>query len=224
MNRNLKITILISAVVHILAFSFIIVTNNSNDNIKIKSYSKLKFLGPLLKKTAFDIMIESMNPNFITSYTENILFEGSDVKIEPLEKNRVAYSAESRNNNIALIENKILDVIAGQKNIPDFLIKTFKQKSFSNEKKERNVVYKPSEPFILKGLYGDSSVFTMRVKVFISKDGTINSVEPVTTTGNSETDMILIKYVRNWIFESGSIGNDFSESEIIDVSVDTKTR
>ena len=71
MSRNFRIALLISLGIHIFCMSIITITNPVVRE-KMKSYSRVNFLGPLLRKTAFDIMLENANPVVRTTYRHMI--------------------------------------------------------------------------------------------------------------------------------------------------------
>jgi outer membrane biosynthesis protein TonB len=53
----------------------------------------------------------------------------------------------------------------------------------------------------MRGLYGDREKYKIKIRLLISAGGNIKKMEPVTTTGFPEVDIIVSKFVKGWIFE-----------------------
>ncbi len=66
-NRNLRIALLISLGAHIIAMSAVTIIAPI-EHARLHPYTRVDFLGPILKKTAFDIMLENVNPLAQTMY------------------------------------------------------------------------------------------------------------------------------------------------------------
>lgn len=121
MSRNFRMALMISIGVHIFFMSAVVIINPAARE-KIGSLTRVDFLGPLLKKTAFDIMLESANPVVRTSYSHLPL----DSRIEPLEaappQRRVLAEELSRYYLDESAEVSILHFLADAKTIPAFLL------------------------------------------------------------------------------------------------------
>jgi hypothetical protein len=227
-GRNLRIALLISLGVHIVGMSAVTIIA-PDDFKKARPYTRVDFLGPILKKTAFDIMLENISPAAITTYRYMFLSPRSgDLKIAiPKRKSTIQEFPEYLENSMDAL---VMDFLESSKSVPDFGLdlgmNNFMLGKWGNEDvkgtNERNVIYRPEAPSIMRALYGDEDTFKIRVKVLIGRDGNIKKVEPLTTTGYPRLDITASKFVRGWIFEPSKDAIAADEWQEVDVILNTR--
>lgn len=127
MSRNLRITLLISLGVHILAMSIVTIVAPEGAG-RMRPYPRVDFLGPILRKTAFDIMIESINPVAKTTYWDTDLMPQSaylEVAVSKREFTIQEFPQHLENS----IDALVIDFLEDSKIVPDF-ISGFKRDDF----------------------------------------------------------------------------------------------
>ena len=219
-SRALTIALVISLGVHIFAMSMVTIVTPEGRG-RMKPYTRVDFLGPILKKTAFDIMLENVKPVFTTTYqVTGIVPQSGYLKVVvPKRKATLPEMPKYFERNM---DSSIEGFLTGDKIVPDldFGFSTFTEESWKEGASTsimREVIYKPEAPLIMSGVYGDKDVFRVKVKVLISPSGNVKKTESVTTTGYPQLDITAFKFVKGWIFEpkEGAIGDEWQEVEVV---------
>ncbi len=202
MNRNFRIALMMSMGIHVFFMSAVVIVNPAPRQ-KIKPYINVDFLGPLLKKTAFDIMLESANPVVKTNYTHAPLVPASGYLEAPAPERQALAEEFSRYYLLKDPEPLVLNSLAAPKSVPEFLLRFESDLYFlaKEDRGERRLIYKPAPTVFMKGFCGVENAFTIKVRVLISAEGLVKVAEPLTASGHPQLDMIATKYVRSWIFE-----------------------
>jgi len=225
-TRNLTIALIISFGLHIIFMSAVLL-KTPDDFGRIRSYTRVDFLGPILKKTAFDIMLENADPLMKTTYRYKDFIKQSGY-LEVAAGRRTMNVSEFPEHLERNMETEIIGSISAAKAVPEFVLDLETETLISAEDfgytidsgfGEREVIYKPEEPTVTKGLYGDKETFNIIVKVLVGSSGTVRKTEPLTTTGYSEVDMLAAKYVKGWIFEPTEDTDSVEEWYDIDVVI-----
>ena len=223
-SRNLRIALLLSLGVHIVGMSAVAII--APDNIKrARSYTRIDFLGPILRKTAFDIMLENVNPVMVTTYRYSFLSSQSGALKVPVSKRRSTVQEFPK-----YLENSmdtlVMDFLTSSKIVPDFAL-NLEIDDFGpgrwgtdhiEEAKQRKVIYRPEAPSVMRALYRGEETFRIRVRVLIDRAGNVKKVEPLTTTGYPRLDITASKFVRGWIFEpreDAAIADEWQEVDVI---------
>ena len=212
-DRTLRIAIGVSLGIHIFAMSAVMIVTPEKIGRK-KNFTRVDFLGPILEKTAFDIMLESTNPVVKTSYSFGDMPLGPrNLKVSSPGRMSVEPEFSSRLENS--MDNSILKALAGYKIVPDFYLDVME-----DVLTRRKVIYAPEAPFVMKDLYGGKDFIEVKIRAQVSPGGSVRKAEPVTTTGYPQLDIIAAKYVRSWTFEA----NESSEDEwmVLEVKLNTK--
>lgn len=210
--------LMISLGFHMIFFSVIAVVNPAA-LIKITPYTKIQFLGPILKKTAFDIMLKSASPQSEVNYSQlpQELFPNA-LKVTPPEKRSLEEAANavfSDTEYESMIEAHLVDI----KTVPDFLRtpeSIVKEAGFSTD--TRKIIYRPEAPLLSSDLYGSSSNFRVTFRILVSPEGNVKSADYITTSGDPQADIMAKRYVTSWIFEPRSDGkteDEWQEREVI---------
>jgi len=201
MNRNFRIALLLSLGLHIFMMSAVVIINPAA-NRKIRNYTKVDFLGPLLKKTAFDIMLESSAPGFETRYSFGMADQQQGYLKVRRSKRR--FSTEKfPEYGVAVADGTRYDELAlADKSTPEYmLIKSAKPVYGDTQGAKRKVLYKPEFPGALAKKDGSEGAASIRAKVLVSGNGTVKDVVLLTTSGYPVQDIQALKYIRGWIFE-----------------------
>ncbi|MFC1644120.1 energy transducer TonB [Candidatus Omnitrophota bacterium] len=206
-SRNLAIALLISLGAHVFGMTMVTIVN-PGDLERTRPYTRVDFLGPILQKTAFDIMLENVTPIVRTHYMYTALAPRSEyLKVMAPKREMVVQEFPEH------LENKmdilVLDFLTGSKGVPDFDThfgaENFMPASWkvgtAQEPKTRRVIYRPDPPSVTRGLYGEKETFRIKIRVLVDKDGNVEKTEPLTTTGYPRLDITASKFVRGWIFE-----------------------
>ncbi|MFH1798661.1 MAG: hypothetical protein ABH844_04925 [Candidatus Omnitrophota bacterium] len=209
-NRNLRIAVLISFGAHIFAMLMVTIVSPL-EHVRVQPYTRVDFLGPLLNKTAFDIMLKNVNPLVETMY-QNIQMDNhyKQLKSEVFQKSFETHHLPAVQERV--MDGALSDFLSGTKTAPDFL--TEKQK---DESKGRKIIYHPPVPTFIKELYGDKTICKVDFRIYINSDGKIEKAEPVTTTGYPQLDLMAAKFVRSWIFEPKRTVSNYSEWHKVEV-------
>ncbi len=227
-SRNLRIALAISIGIHITAISAVSIVTPEGIG-RVKPYTRVDFLGPILNKTVFDLMIENVSPMIQTTYKRSFgdtTAEGRLRIVVPRTEVTVQEFPRHLEDNM---DTDLLDFFSGYKQVPDPLMDFAQEEELSpvkwgrwgdetvEETAERRVVYRPDPPSIMRGLYGAKNVFTLKVRVLVSTGGGVRKAEPLTTTGYPQLDIIATKYASSWIFapaEDKVVGEEWREVEI----------
>lgn len=186
-------------------------------------YTQVDFLGPILGKTAFDIMLERSDPY-------NFSYQNKDIP-DPrmfLEINNEKQDISGLGSVKAYekyFESVFNSSLLADKAIPDiFLKRNFLEQDeqyYGKRISERKVIYKPDLPSVDKGVYGTNNSFIIKIKLMVSAAGNVKIAEPVNTSGFPEIDMMAIKYSRGWMFEPAR--EVYADDEWIEKDVVIKT-
>ena len=120
LSRNLRIALILSLVLHLGMMSMVQIVAPGGVR-KLKPFTRVTFLGPVLQKTAFDIMLENISPVARTNYADiDAALQGGYLKVmAPKVKTSPEkfYSLEESRMNESL-----LDFFSSRKSVPDFLL------------------------------------------------------------------------------------------------------
>lgn len=210
MNKSFGIALSIALGLHILVMAAVGIKSYEAPG-RSRPYTTIDFLGPILGKTAFDMMLGH------NSSRDNIIYSGDLVDRRKLvvtvpEKalGARAFSPDREKN----MDASILGSLAGEKAAPDMETRA----SSWAAKEERGVMYKPEAPLIMKEPYGDKTSFRIRIKALVDREGRVLKTEPVTTTGYPQLDMAAGKFVEKWIYEpakGGTSNDEWHEEDVV---------
>lgn len=225
-GKNLRIAVLLSLGVHISVMSAVTIIT-PEDLKRTRPYTRVDFLGPILRKTAFDIMLENVDPVMRTTYRYTIpATQGGYLRV--VAPKRKLTIEEFPGHLESDLDSIALDFLAGSKGVPDFA-SGFGENDFTPAdwpgpamaSGARQVIYKPPAPFITRGFYGSSGTFRVRVRALIAADGNVSAVEPLATTGYPHLDIVASKFVKGWIFEPKKNRSEEAEWYTLEVVLST---
>ncbi|MFH1594330.1 MAG: energy transducer TonB [Candidatus Omnitrophota bacterium] len=194
-------------------------------------YQEVVFLGPILEKTAFDLMVEGVKPQAETLYSRTAVY---------LDRIYLKPEGPSRKVSKEFIPDAILnrfsfslrDYFKDKKDTPlyfaeDIRIARFDELSEREEPasvqgpaKEREIIFKPDGPTVPRGLYSDVDTYTVRLKFFISNNGIVYDVEPVVSSGSPGIDLEALRFLKRWRFSPDNLENkDKSAWGVVTVEV-----
>lgn len=196
-------------------------------------YQEVGFLGPILEKTAFDLMVEEVKPQAETLYAKSTLFFNETyLKPEgPERKVLKEFAAGTIPDRFAFFENFVKDT----REIPLYITQGIRAPYAKMRKKkpsvtmegpagEREVIFKPRPLTVLRGLYGDADEYRIRLKFFVSEDGITYDLKPVVSSGYPEIDLQAMRFLKRWRFSPLSVVEKDKRSVwgIVTVKVVTK--
>jgi len=232
-DKRFNLSILFSTLWHLLWISLIaiIVTPTVQPS---NGYQEVDFLGPILEKTAFDLMVEEITPRAETLYAKSDSFTNA-IYLKPRGPEREVLQTSIPDSALDPFRFILHDYFAGVKEVPVFVTHDFESKfQISPENRDntafvegpaaaREVISKPEPVKLPRGLYGDTEEYRVRLKFFIFHNGIPYAVEPIVSSGYPEIDIQAIRFLKGWRFSPVSvIENDRSEWGIVDIRVKAK--
>ncbi|MCK4463782.1 MAG: TonB family protein, partial [Candidatus Omnitrophica bacterium] len=85
--------------------------------------------------------------------------------------------------------------------------------------RSRAVLFKPQFPLVSKLSYGDEENLMTRLKFTLSKEGNVELVEPVVSSGYPRIDLECIKYIKQWKFSPKAGADQKKEWGIITLNI-----
>lgn len=207
-NKNLNLAILFSTAWHLFWMSVIgiVVTPSVQPT---EAYQEIGFLGPILEKTAFDLMVEEVKPQAETLYAKSALFL-DEVYLRPRGPRRKIlkeFAADTPRHRFAFFKN----FMKGAREIPLYARKGIRPSRPKAGKKglpfvvegpagEREVIFKPSLLTVSRALYGDAEGYRVKLKFFVSGKGIVYDPKPVVSSGYPEIDLRTMRFLKSWRF------------------------
>ncbi|MDD4957186.1 MAG: hypothetical protein PHQ61_06030 [Candidatus Omnitrophica bacterium] len=225
LTRNLSIALLISLSAHMVAFSLVDIVSPTAYEKK-SPYQNIDFLGPILKKSAFDIMLENVVPSAVTAFRVNDADDASANYLRVSLKRREAVDRGTVTRMDMGIDRLAREFLDSAKLLPDMRMGTESGGSLFNKfnsdlmamESERRVIYRPALTPLPRGQYGDKDMFITRFRVLVSPKGDVKRAEPLITSGHPQVDLLAEKYLRGLMFEpreQGYYGDEWIEEEVI---------
>ena len=230
-DRVFNLSIVFSTVWHlfwICAIGIVVTPSVQPTNV----HQEIGFLGPILEKTAFDLLAEDVKPQAETLYVSSALFHDKVfLKPEgPGRKVRKEFLPEALPDRFVFF---LREYIKDTREIPPYLAYTTGVSRLGPESKkapelegpaaERGIIFKPDFPAVPAGLYGDSEEYVVKLKFFVSGKGLVYDVAPVVSSGFPEIDMEATKFLKRWRFSPFTAGKK-SESDwgIVTVAIEAR--
>lgn len=223
MTRNFTIALVLSFGAHLVGITAVNIVPPENF-FKTEPFTEVTFLGPLLEKTAIDIMIGGQDPAGRTNYAFSSMGDIYDpLEVQVPRINAVFTSSEVHGS--SGMDLVIRDFLSGNKSTPGALfgisaggrlMRDMSSRPLSFPA-EREVVYRPAPPVVIRGVYGRRDSFAVTVRALVDRGGRVIRAESFTTTGYPALDMLASKYVKGWIFESSETSS--AGGEWVDVQV-----
>ena len=178
-------------------------------------YQEIGFLGPILEKTAFDIMLEGVAPQRETLYARTALFL-DEVYLKPEGPKRIVLKEFIPDDVLGKFSFNIREYISSKKEEPSYYedsVKRLYEKRSENTVLiiegpvgGRGVMFRPHEkPSVPKGLYGDAEEYMVKLKFFVTQSGIVYDTEPVISSGYPGIDMQAVNFLKKWRFSPSSV-------------------
>lgn len=218
--------LLFSAFWHVMWLSLIGIVAGPDIKAQEK-FTEVSFLGPILEKTAFEMMVEESHPKSETLYRTSMIVKSEahlDVKgpDRSVKKNAISELAKGEtylkdekyasNKNPApyFIKGKSIFYHIGEKGLNKFI---------EGPAKRRTIISKPPLPHFPKVSFVAEENFVLKFKFILSNDGNIEFLEPVVSSGYPKIDMQCAKYIKLWKFEPMGEDNEEKEWGIITLNI-----
>ena len=205
-NKSFTIAFSISALWHIFWMSALNIAMPGN--LQLVKTSGVSFLGPILDKTAFDVILKD-RPKFIDT-----IYKIPQIPLDGLISLELPAIQQKFESGIISIptrdrfEISLRGLVANVKKIPSYHDDTFQRTSqpiyadrVQGPASVRVLLYKPEPPRLPNILDVTDKKFTMKLKFYISADGKVERVQPVSSSGYPDVDLLGVRYIKEWKFE-----------------------
>lgn len=231
-DKTFNLSILFSSIWHLFCISSIgiIVTPSIQPS---NFYQEVDFLGPILEKTAFDLMVEEVTPQAETRYVKTSLFL-NDIYLKPKGPERKVlkeFTPESMRDRFTF---SLREFIKDTKEIPLYFAEDIRVAYEETDNKKspafiegpagkREIIFKPASLTVPRSLYGGREEYIVKLKFFMSNDGVVHDIEPIVSSGYPEIDLKAIRFLRKWRFSPLSLAeNDKSAWGIVKVRIEAR--
>ena len=231
-DRAFNLSILFSTALHLFwIFAVCIIVTPSVQ--PSDAYQEVAFLGPILEKTAFDLMVEEIKPQAETLYARSTLFLDK-IYLKPKGPDRKVLKGSIPSAVLNRLAFFLQDYVKGPKEIPLYFAEDIRMVYAETEKKdmsplmegpakEREIIFKPERLTISRGAYAGGEKYIVKLKFFISDRGIVYDVEPLVASGHPEIDLEAIRFLKKWRFSPLSlVEKNKSTWGIVTVKVETK--
>ena len=211
-NKIFGIAIVISSVWHLFWISAveIVVTPTINTS---SDYQEVSFLGPILEKTAFDIMSDEYahygEARYATSsifFLDKVHLKAAGPKRDVLNKSVPVRALDRFTFNLQGYINDAKEIPFYMADEKDFiLIEEKEMPEVKGPVREREIIYKPDAPLVEAASYGSGEVYSTQVKFAVSHNGIVYRAEPMVSSGHPKIDIIAIRHIREWRFSPLSL-------------------
>ncbi|MBU4375854.1 MAG: hypothetical protein KKD29_00055 [Candidatus Omnitrophica bacterium] len=205
-NRAFGIALAISVLWHIVAISAVNIVALPG-GYKMRELTAISFLGPILEKTALDIMMANKPVAVRTDYEVNnkiapeIRTWMKEVPVQDKAAMDMAKKSEEK------IGESLGISFRETKEVPAFTRHPKKSKRAARQKEgeisgdvaSREVFYKPEKPRVPEPISG-AAPFNMELKFSVSPQGDVQEIIPLVSSGNADADLLGIRYLKNWKF------------------------
>jgi TonB family protein len=177
---------------------------------KTRELTSVSFLGPLLEKTALEIMMANKPVGVTTSYQHSLDYTHGFDKKDDLDKAEDEIKDEAEKFIRTRTEQNIGKVLSTwlhrDKEVPTIVTRTDRRDTgirsssgISGPVSEREVIYRPRKPK-LPSRIAASAPFNLELEFSVSAQGEVNRVVPAVSSGNPEVDLLAVRYLKSWKF------------------------
>lgn len=208
-DRAFNLSILFSSIWHLAWISLIgiIVTPGAKPG---NFYQEVDFLGPILEKTAFDLIAEEATPQAETLYAKSALF-ANNIYLKPKGPERKVLKGFTPQLSGDRLTFSLREFIKDTKETPLYFAEDVRMAYGESTDKsespliegpagEREIIYKSPSPIVSRSLYGAGEEYVVKLKFFISGNGTLYDIEPIVSSGYPEIDLKAIGSLKTWRF------------------------
>ena len=197
-------------------------------------YQEVDFLGPILEKTAFDLMVEEVTPQAETLYAKTAL-SLDDIYLKPKGPERKVLKEFTPDVMRDRFTFSLREFIKNTKENPLYFVEDIRVAYEETDNKrvppafiegpagKREIIFKPASLTVPRSLYGGREEYIVKLKFFISNDGVVHDIEPIVSSGYPEIDLKAMRFLRKWRFSPLSLAeNDKSTWGIVKVRIEAK--
>lgn len=207
-NKAFNIAFLTSLVWHLFCMSTVNIVVLPG-KYKMRELTSVSFLGPLLEKTALEILLINKPVAITTSYQHSLKYrhsfekkEVSPLKDETKDEAKMYISTRAEDS----IGKALGKSVCKDKEVPN-VVKETKRKYVQLKSSsgilgpvaKREVIYKPTKPKLPSWVTA-SAPFILELEFSVSAQGEVNEVIPAISCGNPEVDLLAIRYLKSWKF------------------------
>ncbi len=197
----------------------------------VEQHTDVNFLGPILTKTAYDIMVDESGIERETLYSSGAILT-SMAKLEVDGPERMDKDYNSKLEKIYKIDQ--IDSSRGDKINSPIYIEQIGKSSYELAKdefvstkiegplKKRVLLFKPDMPTVKKPHYLDIPIFITKLKLLVNRNGNVKEVELVSSSGDSFIDLQCVNHIREWKFAPARISREANQWGV--VTLDIKAR
>ena len=170
-----------------------------------RELSGISFLGPILEKTALEIILANKPVAVNMNYQRDLRYRHSVTRNNDFissDNTRRAINAHAEENidralNGGFRTNKEVPKISTKKkaSTPRFTSLNGMQGAVSG----REVIYRPKKPRLPVWIEA-TSPFKMELEFIVSRQGEVKKVTPIVSSGNVEVDLLGMRYLKGWRF------------------------
>lgn len=183
-------------------------------NFPIAKASSVSFLGPILEKTAFELMLERKIPTRRTSYREPMYFDGTFLTKDEKGIDKLKFDNYFLTGKREEIKPNAKDLFGDFKFTPSFSQGTLNKPSAKGPRLEgggdglfiegplakREILFKPELPVLAKRIEPGQESFVVELKFKVSSKGSVDEVLLLASSGYPDVDMAAIGYIKGFQF------------------------
>jgi len=203
-DRVFNISFLVSVFWHLFWISIVTIISVPT-GASLADYSKVSFLGPILEKTAFELMLEESPLRAETIYMKPVIPQYTfDVDIAKADTG--FFKPASEMSEPVMFRSSFLDIIDEDKTTLPYFYKEVYSVSLKKDVARsplghRAVAFKPDRlPKIPIWIAQDKESFKIELEFAVSATGAVERVTPVVSSGHPKIDMIGMNYLKGWRF------------------------
>ncbi|MBN1872397.1 MAG: energy transducer TonB [Candidatus Omnitrophica bacterium] len=212
-NKAFNIAFILSLAWHLLCISLVNIVVLPG-RYTARDLTSVSFLGPILEKTALEIMLVNKPVAVSTSYHHDLKYS-----------HHIDSERDSNVNGTALgfgleppkVDDK-LDNIEGAllqsaKEIPRIHIKPSRHEDghaidgIEGIDKGRELIYKPDKPKLPRWITSGKG-FSVVLEFVVTPQGDVSRVVPVISSGDPDVDLLAIRYLKSWKFSPANGRHD----------------
>ena len=230
-KNNIVVALVLSVFAH-LFFMTIVKIVTPEDLFKTEPFTRVTFLGPILEKTAFDIMV-GIEDGAVQGggmlIPSNFVRADLNVGLPELDPELGSFPFHAGKE----MYGKISSSIAGEKDQPDMFFGlrygqrvspvpiVDKVNRSPSEFGDRSIIYQPPPPSVISDDLEDGDRFEVKVAAFINGSGDVEDPRIIVTSGYLFVDREALNYLKAWKFQpvEEEKGREYVETEITVYSV-----
>jgi len=198
-------------------------------SLPMSTISNVSFLGPLLEKTAFELMLDKNSRPKQATYREPMFFNNAFLMHEESRIGKTKFDGFALKGQADSAGVSASDLFGGYKIIP-----AFSMKASTNEQKasppparlaggsaakgdntfliegplaQREIVLRPEAPVAAKRVGVEQKNFFVELKVKVAGDGKVEQADLLASSGYPDIDLAAINYIKGFQFSAADINS-----------------